>query len=226
VLSIESANMVAYWPFNETAGITAVNAEGTVARDGTYTGVTLDSIAGPDGRPAGLWDGSNDYVNIYSSSLNSGWNPDEGTLSAWAKVLDNDTWSDAQVRQIVSLAVDENNVISIYKGFNTGRLYWLRSTDTGSSQRINYDMLGEVDWFHVAMTWSLSADEFKVYLNGVQHSTTLSSLTTFVGNLASNESYVGAGDFPRIQFWEGYLAHGALWKIALTADQILSVATV
>jgi hypothetical protein len=109
VLSIESANMVAYWPFNETAGITAVNAEGTVARDGTYTGVTLDSIAGPDGRPAGLWDGSNDYVNIYSSSLNSGWNPDEGTLSAWAKVLDNDTWSDAQVRQIVSLAVDENN---------------------------------------------------------------------------------------------------------------------
>jgi hypothetical protein len=87
-------------------------------------------------------------------------------------------------------------------------------------------MLGEVDWFHVAMTWSLSADEFKVYLNGVQHSTTLSSLTTFVGNLASNESYVGAGDFPRIQFWEGYLAHGALWKIALTADQILSVATV
>jgi len=48
VLSIQPNNLLAYWPLNETSGTNADNAEGTATRDGTYTGVDLNQIAGPD----------------------------------------------------------------------------------------------------------------------------------------------------------------------------------
>jgi hypothetical protein len=54
VLGTVPDDLIAYWTLAETSGSTADNAEGTAARDGTYTGVTLNSSTGPDGQPVGL----------------------------------------------------------------------------------------------------------------------------------------------------------------------------
>ena len=49
VLATEPANLLAYWPLNEGSGSVADNLEGTAARDGAYTGVTLGQAGIGDG---------------------------------------------------------------------------------------------------------------------------------------------------------------------------------
>ena len=55
------------------------NAEGTAARNGVYTGVTLGQSVAPFTAP--LFDGVNDFNNIYSASLATAFDATAGTLA-------------------------------------------------------------------------------------------------------------------------------------------------
>ena len=71
VLGIEPGNLIAYWPMSEPSGGIAINAEGTAARNGAYTGVTLAQPGIGDGNTCPLFDGANDFNNVYSASLDA-----------------------------------------------------------------------------------------------------------------------------------------------------------
>ena len=116
VLGIDAANNIAYWPVNETSGVVADNAEGTAARDGAITGVTLNSITGPAGGPAGRWDGANDYIDIESASLSTAFNGNAGTVALWLRAFNAGVWTDAASRYLLSLFFDAANNILIRNG--------------------------------------------------------------------------------------------------------------
>jgi len=225
VLSIEPANLIAYYPMWEKSGAIADNYEGTVARDGTYANVTLGQSGIGDGNTCPLFDGTNGYVDIYSASLATAFDGDEGTFMIWFKVFNAGVWTDGAERRINNLEVDGSNRIILRKdsGNNSMSFYHFGG---GDNELITNSPYSPTGWVSVALTWSLSSDATKAYYAGSQVGGTQSGLSAWVGALQNGYTFIGA-DFPAVtRPWHGYLAHCGIWTKELTGAQILELATV
>lgn len=224
VLATAPANLIAYWPLNETSGTVADNAEGTAARDGAYNGVTLNSSTFTNGDPVGLWDGTNDFGNVYSASLNTVLNGQEITVAGWFKVSGAGVWTDGAFRRLFILEVSVAHNISIFKRSDNNQITFIyTAANTTVSVTHGFSQTG---WVHYAITASLAADQMKAYLNGAQVGTTQTGLGTWAGALVNTGCVIGARNTTPIQVWDGYLAHPAVWTTPLSAAQILALATV
>ena len=225
VLGIQPADLLAYWPLNETSGMNANNVEGTAARDGTYTGVTLNSIIGPDGaNGAPFCDGANDYVDVFSTSLRDVFDGDEGTYAWWQKVFNAGVWTDATVRVPSILGTDASNRLLLQKRSQVNSMR-LRHDAGGANKGVNPSS-SETGWEHFAITWSLLADEVKIYQDGSQFGATQTGLNAWVGVLTIGNCFIGASSAVPAQVFHGYLAHVNTWSIPLPPTEILSLATV
>ena len=225
VLGTQPANLIAYWPFAETSGTNADNAEGTAARDGTFgrNVTTMGTGAGiGDGNTAPLFDATNDYCDVDTASLVSAFNGAEGTISFWAKVSGAGVWSDGTLRRLAILLVDGSNYLIIAKNpanniqidFNAGG-----TGEQGSSAAVT----NNTGWWHCAVTWSKAGEVIRYYLLGTEQATD-TALGTWAGSLAT--VVVGASNTTPTNQWDGYLAHVAIWTTPLDAGDILALATV
>jgi hypothetical protein len=230
-----SYSPIAYWPLNETSGTTADNAEGTAARDGTYarnvTTMTTGTGIG-DGNTAPLFDGVNDYCDIYSDSLRDafdGTGETEGTLSAWIKASGAGVWTDGTNRATINLQANTSNVVRFTRGTVNNRIN-LTYVASGVNTEVQDDSVKTTAWYHFALTWSLTADEVKAYTNGAQIGSTQAGLGTWGAgaNLADTDTVIGADDTDGGPTgpWDGYLAHVAIWTTPLSAGDITALATV
>jgi hypothetical protein len=164
------------------------------------------------------FDGSNDYVNIYSSDLNSVFNPDEGTLVVWAKVSGAGVWEDGTERGIVYLGSDSNNLIKIVRRALDNQIFVIRLADgLGTNEQIATSTTG---WFMVAVTWDTNTDEFKVFFNGTQDGSTQNGLTPWTGNLSNTLTLIGANSTTPSNPWSGDINDVRLYSRALSADEI------
>ncbi len=226
VLAIDQPHLLAYWPLSEVAGSVAYDFSGT-ARHGAYTGVTLGQPGIGDGNTSPLFDGANDFVNIYTVSLRDAFNGSEGTAMIWAKVFNAGVWTDSASRYAMLLRVDVNNwVYSPRRISNNGALR-AGYTAGGTQELVTSAGHAELTWLCAAITWSKSAGvngEVKAFLNGAQYGTTQTLLGTWAGALAPTTTVIGATDTVPGGPWYGWLAHPALWDIALTQPQIAPLA--
>lgn len=223
---VNALGPIAYWRLNETVGPTADNYEGTAARDGTYINTpTLNQTGIGDGLGAPLFDPpSSENVNIYSASLEAAFNPSEGTLAMWVKMRDAAVWTDAVFRCPFTLRVDGANEIQFSKASGGAFVSWLYFAG-GVSEQIISGAQVTADWFHMAMTWSVAADEMKAYLNGVQEGATQTVLGVWAGALDVNRCRI-ADRGPGFSPHDGYGAHVAFFDNARSDADILSMATV
>ena len=222
ILGTENDDLLGYWLMDESSGVTADNAEGTAARDGTYIGSTLGQSVAPF--TAVLMDGVNDCVDIFSLNLQSAFSATAGTMLVFAKVSGSGVWTDGSTRQIFYIAADSNNRIFIQKDNANNQLQYFYIAG-GTIESVTKTAMTTTDWMCVALTWDKTADEVKAYYNGVQEGTTLTGLGNWVGSLGSQLVNFGTADnTPAVaQGFDGYQAHGALWSKALTAAQILAI---
>jgi hypothetical protein len=225
VLGTEPADLIGYWPLSERSGSVADNLEGTAARDGAYTGVTLGEAGIGDGWPAPYFDGANDYCNIYSASLAGAFDGAEGTMALWVKPADAGVWVDGTQDLFMVLWVDANNSAYILKETTSNRCLW-RYEAGGSVKSMRETGISSVDWQHFALTWSASADQTKAYLDGVQVDSTQTGLGVWAGSLFSSNCVIGGLNLTPSSPWPGYLAHAAVWTKALTAAQVLNLGAV
>lgn len=225
VLAVESADLIGYWPMWELSGAVADNYEGTAARDGAFTGVTLGQVGIGDGRTCPLFDGANDYCDVYSVGLRDVFDGGEGAMMAWAKVSGAGVWSDATARRVFILRVDPNNRIYFGRATDANTLEF-RYEAAGTDEYASVGGQSSTDWMQLAVTWSALADEVKYYLNGAQVGSTKTLLGIWAGLINSNNCVLGAGSATPSAVWDGYAAHGAVWKKPLTAAQILELSTV
>lgn len=227
VLGIESADLIAYWPMNELSGAVAVNVEGTAARNGAYTGVTLGQTGIGDGNACPLFDGANDYCDVHSASLNTAFSGVAGTVQIWGKPPVG-AWTDGVSRRLIQIYVDGNNRIYIGKSSANNAILFLYVAG-GTAESVTINNVGpSIDWKPYVITWDFNAGangEVKAYISGVQVDVTKTNLGVWAGNLDINATNIGSNLHPT-NVWDGLLAHVPIWTKALSATQIANLATV
>jgi len=237
------ANTVGLWPMNEGYGTVAGdlsannndgtisngdwgaypaadNAEGTAARDGAYTGVTLGQSVSPFVCP--LYDGVNDFTNIYSASLATAFSGAAGTAMIFAKVSGAGVWTDGKYGVLLKIKVDVNNQVLISKWNSNNQLTYQYKAGGTLLQTLKTSV-SATGWINLCITWNKAGDKAICYYNGVQEGATMTGLGTWAGALSATETIVGATDTTPTNNWNGYLAHAAIWTKALTAVQILDI---
>jgi hypothetical protein len=223
VLTIESANLVAYWPLNETSGTTADNYEGTAARDGTYSSdvSSIGTTTGiGDGNTAPNLDGTNDYIDVVTVSLQSAFDPNDGTISLWTK-LASGTWTDSSVDHWFTVHISSSNQIWIRKT-NTNNQY--QYYHEGNNTPIFEGVTGaSTAWRHYCMVWSVSGDYLKLYVDGSQVGATQTGLDTFSGT--PTIMLIGAQNTTPVSPMTGAIAHVSLWTTQVGESDIASLAT-
>lgn len=201
-----ATNPLRYNKLNETSGTAIVDSSGN-AYTGTYSGVTLNSAASPFAPNfAPLWDGVNDYGNLYSAAFGTAFNLDEGCMIIWAKVSAAGVWTDAANRRIVEIARDSNNRVFAFKSSSNNNITVQRIGNTNvKSVSIT---ISTSDWFSLMLSWSVAGDYFKAYVNGVQQGATQTGLLASAGSgLLSTQTVIGSLSTTPSQIWSGYLAN-------------------
>jgi hypothetical protein len=225
VRNIQPANLNAYWPLWETAGAVADNLEGTAARDGAYSNVTLGQTGIGDGYTCPSFNGVTSYVNIYSASLNGVWNGGLFTISAWVRVGGAGVWTDGVVREAFHIGANTTtNLVQIRKD-NAANTLRCQYRAGGVIKTVDHT-ISSTDWIHVLCTVSAAADEFRFFVAGSQVGLTQNGLGVWVGALGANVNCIGSQTTAPVSLFSGYLAHVAIWNAVLTPAERASLAVV
>lgn len=224
VKSIFGSSIIAYYPMDELTGTTAIDASGH-GYNGTYSGVTLGQTGIGDGKTAPTFDGLNDFLNIYSAGLAGAMTWQEGTISLWCKVDSAADWIDSTVRRLFYISDDTtHNVIYIYKKSAANGIY-AGYIGNSTADAMAFDKINATKWIHVAITWSLAGDYFKLYLNGSQQDVAQTTIGTWSSAPTARYMNVGCQDSASGSIpWKGSLAHFAVGNAALSDAQIARLA--
>jgi len=223
ILREQSSDLIALWRLNELSGTVCgdLSVEGN---NGTYSGVSLGDGFGPDRHICPKFDGSASYLDVYAAAFNTDWSEAAGTVAGWAKVASASVWADSTLRRVITLRADGNNYVSIEKSATANRLDFYHVAGATSDSVTDSTTIGaSVDWFHVALTWSVAADAIFAYINGAQAGTA-TGLGTWSGALASATTVIGSSSTTAANVWSGWLSNIAVWKVALSAAEIARLA--
>lgn len=203
------------WPLIDIESGTTIFAEADSARNGTLTGWLLQNAAGiVPGTLAPRSDGINDVGDIFSASVAAIDDPDEGSCFMWGKVA---AWNASVHVLFASLRVP----------FAYSPLIFINSADELEFRRYNgttlkivtYNPSGDMDWFSVGASWSVSNDEFKAFFNGAQVGATQTGIGAMPGAQTLDKLIIAARDIPVFQSWNGWMSHfaerfGSIWTPA------------
>ena len=127
----------------------------------------------------------------------------------------------------IKSGVDASNAYVLSRGGFSFYIYQ-NGTNPSLRYRVQTSALNTIDggttldnnWHHCVMTFDSAANEFKVFEDGVQ----VSSTVTTSGSLASSTSTVYLASFAAgAPFKGGNFSNLAIWNTALTEDQILTI---
>lgn len=220
-----SYSPITYWPMWEADGSVSHDISGNSPageQDGAYTGVQLGRPGIGDGRTCPLFDGINDYNNVFSAAIVAALNGDEGTLQMWwlhAAAAHNDS----SLRRLFFAQVDANNFIIFSKtGTNSNMQFDYKAG--GTSELHSLSIASHRTVFSVGhMTWSKANDRVTYYDNGVQIGQD-TGLGVWSGDII--RATIGATNTIPGNPYLGKLAHMALWDRELEALEVADLAVV
>jgi hypothetical protein len=122
-------------------------------------------------------------------------------------------------RQLMTLAADTNNIIQIRKQTTNNTI--LVGYTAGATVKGPTTTLTSTTWVQVGVTWSKTADQVGMYVNGRQIGSFLTGLGTWVGNLATTSGPIGASSSAGAAPWSGRINDVRLYSRALSAPEIL-----
>jgi hypothetical protein len=223
LLATRPTNLLTYLPFNEASGETAFDASGHGC-NAVYTGVDLGAAGIGDGGGAPYFDGVNDVCNPYSAALSAAFNGAEGTAMLWAKVS-GAAWTDGSNHYVLNLRSSSGNRFYVLKP-TTNNQVQINYSSGSVAKGITVGSLSYTDWFHVAGTWSYAANQFIPYINGVALEAAETGLGAWTGALSATLTAIGAQGSDHALSFLGWLAHCAIWTVALSAAEIAPLARI
>lgn len=223
ILNTQAASLIAYWKLDEISG-TQANDSSSTGVHGVYTGAfTLNEPGIGDGSKSAKFGAAAGRVSLATNLalLDAVMDKTQGTLFLWAKVANAAIWTDANSRRALQLGADVNNRLILMRsaGGNNNELTVFHQAG-GTTKTVNIPT-STLNWFSIALTWNKAADQVKAYFNGLQTGATQTGLGVWAGALASVQSAIadlssaGSGNF-----WSGWLAHVAVWKVTLSDVEI------
>lgn len=220
--AILALSPIAYWKLDETSGTTAINYGSLgAAANGTYSGVTLNQIDAPGGTRAGLWDGVNDYTNIYSAALSAAFSGQIGTVLLFVKPYNVGVLTDGAERRLIEIYASASGRMLLRKLTTNNTLQYLRiSASTKSVTKSDY---ASTDWALMASTYSTASDELKAYYNNSQEGATQSSIGAFGGS--TTHAVIGSNYLAASERWYGYICHVVLFTSVLSLANIQAINT-
>ena len=225
MLNAQPANLIQLLRKDEAVGATAEDSS-VNNHDGAYVNVTLAGYVGPDGANAPLFDPDvgNIYVDAYSAGFANAFDGAELTIMIWLRVTDASVWTDV-ARTAVFFRADSSNYIELtLRG--DGPNLMVRRVGSGTSSQIITGAQSGVGWRCLQVTISETADEMKLFINGVQEGATATGLGAWVGPPASTVSTLGARNQIGTQEWAGGLALEGVWNAALSDSKIASLGSI
>lgn len=230
VKDLYGSALIAYWPLNEAAGVTALDASGN-SRNGTYrndggtppavVGLTLANVAGPTkiGGYAPAFTAG--YVSPYSASLAGAFSGLAGTLAFWLKISDAALWPEEVLRRFCVFNADSSNYLTVEKrNTNPGAIRVIYSAG-GTVKTIILTPLDPAGWSHIAVTWDHDADKLILYWNGAAQGSPTTGLGDWVGSIASAPTKIAATDATPSNPWSGAIDDFKVLNRAATAAEIL-----
>lgn len=194
---------IGYWRFGESAGTAADNAEGTTARDGTYTGSYSLGQTGPVvGGGSALLTGG--YIEVAdNAAMHPG---DVFSFEFWWKRTTTGT-------QQVFFGPGVTNEIYLFSNIGDSLVMW--QGDVGSIYE-TYDALTDTaSWHHIVYTKNGSA--IHVWLDGSDMPGASSNKTIIPNTGSGNPLFaVDGGAAPT----RGYVSETAIYNYALTSGQV------
>jgi hypothetical protein len=180
VKNLLDTNLFRYWPLWEADGAVAADQSAN-ADNGAYSaGVLYGQTGIGDGRTSCYFDGTS-RVNVYTSSLVSGFPTGELFISAFIKIPAA-VWTDNTLRYLISFRADVNNRITIEKPTNANWLL-LRYLAGGTNKTVTLTNITQENLLHVALTVSVANGRLRGFLNGSQFGLDVTGLGTWVGSL-------------------------------------------
>ena len=159
------------------------------------------------------FDGVDDYVAI--DGVGSVMDYTSGSISLWAE-----TDTTTSNRAYFSSYIDSNNLINLFYGHSSNELK-LTYRGGGSTKTVSTTDVIEGDglWHHIVVTWDVSGDELKLYLDGDLKDTT-TSLPTIVGSGVTSSIGNNANSG---QYFLGDIDEVSLFDIELTAANVTTL---
>lgn len=224
--AIMALSPIGYWKLNEPSGTTATDSSGN-GRNGTYTGsgYTLQGATGGDGNLyADFGNGGNSsHVSIADNNV---WSIDNGaTGMSWFALCKPDSVAGTTAQQVISKGASSNYEWGLVYNEGTGGISKARVFTSGGSGIIRATTSGVFTTAWNATCWVvggvLSSDKFAIYRNsntGI-HTDEGSSASGYTNGTAA--VYIGwRADSAAGQYWQGGLAHVAIFDGVLNTTQI------
>lgn len=225
ILGTQAANLIGYWKLNEPSGTTADDVSTTNA-DGTYAGTyTLAQAGIGDGSLSTLFGGGRVSLATPLAALSAVFSGSTGTMLVWAQVTNSGIWTDGLDHIALQIGADASNRFFIAKQ-SVNNSIALAGVFGGVSSGVFPTSQSWTDFRSIGITWDKPQNQFKAYISGVQTGATQTIAGTYVGALSASWTAIasltsGSSTIP----WAGNLAHVAVWKVALTAAEMLSIGT-
>lgn len=223
-MAVQPANHIASYPQDDRASATLKDWSGS-GRDGSYkaSGEPLLRQTSRDttGRSftCPLYDGTNDYGNIYSASFAAAWSGDEVTWVGWARVLNSGVWSDAATRRIVTIQADANNNLSAFRT-STNNQMRLVMTLAGVQKNNIQTVTPSTDWMSFVIRRSKTLGRMDCWMNGQQYGLRIPTTETWAGAPASTNTVIGNLSTSGTQTWSGWLGPQDFWSTPLPIADI------
>jgi hypothetical protein len=187
--------------------------------NGDHSGVTVGVAGNGRGiRYAVEDDGAATYTGVYSAELNSMFNPDRGTLIAWARVANAGVWTDGTNRYICSLQSDASNRVLLFKSSNNNSIIGFYQAG-GTTKQLSNTSMTTTDLFMLTLTWDTTADNLEFFVNSVSQGIQ-SGLGVWVGNLSSTGTTIGAATTTPTLVWNGVRTEVSLYDQPLTQSEL------
>ena len=206
------------WNFDTNVGTpstlpdTSGNGNNGVA-NGSMT--SDDWVPGKNGSALNF-DGTNDYINIYSTNLASLFSGNSGTVTAWFRVGDG-VWGDGVQHQVLTIGADVNNMITIRKA-SDGSLNTLYTAAATNETSLDC-ALTDTGYIFVAMSWDQTAGKVVHYCNGLITDTD-TALGTYTGALSSTRATIGAHTTGATYPWKGDIDDLRIYNYVRTPAQV------
>lgn len=207
-------SIVAHWPFNETSGSTADNAQGTSAYDGTYTNSpTLNQTGHAAGIASVQLDGTNDYITTpYAAAL---W-PTNMTFEAWVYVTD--TGQGTVVDTLGTIGGFRVATISDGSYF-----YMILSGGAGATYKVQS---GKSAWFPLS-TWRhvvvVKEDtQWRFYVDGNDYTAPL-TVGTSAPATATPPFVFGRSNSTTDNYLACRISHASVFNTAMAASEVVDL---